>query len=80
MASSVRDIKAALQSVVDSGRDIDLTPDEARHILSAMQGPVDALKAILGIDNPPAGEPGHVDFRQALELGRSAVAEFECGK
>jgi len=35
---------------------------------------IGALKAILDIDNPPAGESGHVDFNVAIEMGRKAIA------
>ncbi len=35
---------------------------------------LDALKAILDIDNPPAGELGHIDFNDAIEMGRQAIS------
>lgn len=34
-----------------------------------------ACKAILGIDNPPAGEPGHIDFGQAIGMAQAAVTK-----
>ena len=34
-----------------------------------------ALKGILNVDNPPWGEPGHVDFNTAIEMGRDAIKE-----
>ena len=41
---------------------------------------VAALKAILDIDNPPAGEYGHVDFNDAIVMGRLALALVEGDK
>ena len=41
---------------------------------------LEALKAILDIDNPPAGESGHVDFNDAIEMGRQAIAKAEGGE
>lgn len=36
-----------------------------------------ACKAMLGIDNPPAGEVGHVDFNAAVEMAHAAIAKAE---
>ena len=35
---------------------------------------VEALEGILNINNPPWGEPGHVDFIDAIKMGRQALA------
>ena len=34
-----------------------------------------ALEGILDINNPPWGEPGHVDFTTAIKMGRKALAQ-----
>lgn len=36
-----------------------------------------ALKAILNVDNPPAGEPGHIDLLVAVDMGNAAIAKAE---
>jgi hypothetical protein len=38
-----------------------------------------ALKAILDVDNPPAGTAGHIDFKEAIEMGKQAIAKAEGG-
>ncbi len=36
-----------------------------------------ALKGITGIDNPPVGEPDHIDFHVAIEAGRLIVQKIK---
>jgi hypothetical protein len=36
-----------------------------------------ALKALLGVDNPPAGEPGHIDYGIAVRIAAAVVARAE---
>ena len=38
---------------------------------------VEAMEGILNINNPPWGEPGHVDFTTAIKMGRKALAQAE---
>lgn len=45
----------------------------ARLIASA-PSMLEALKAILDVDNPRTGEPGHIGFEVAIEMGRAAIA------
>jgi len=33
-----------------------------------------ALEAVLGMNMPPAGQPGHIDWMQAAEMAQRAVA------
>ena len=34
-----------------------------------------AMEGILDINNPPWGEPGHVDFTTAIKMAREALAQ-----
>ena len=36
---------------------------------------VAALEGILDINNPPWGEPGHIDFITAIKMAREALAQ-----
>lgn len=37
----------------------------------------DALVAMLGENMPPAGEPGHIDYADAVMMARAALANAE---
>lgn len=34
-----------------------------------------ACEKLLGVNNPPAGEPGHVDYADAVTFARAALAK-----
>lgn len=34
---------------------------------------LEACKALIGHDNPPAGEAGHIDFSQAVAMAKAAI-------
>lgn len=44
---------------------------DARLIASAPDL-LEAVRCILGIDNPPVGEPGHVDTNEVFKMARAA--------
>ena len=47
-------------------------------LLAAAPELLEACKAIVGGDDmPKAGEPGHIDFGQAIALARAAIAKAE---
>jgi len=69
----VRDSKG--KSITGWGR-VTQTRDNAR-LIAAAPDMLAALKGILDIDNPPWGEPGHVDFNTAIVMARAAVAKSE---
>lgn len=39
-----------------------------------------ACKAIVGVDNPPAGTEGHIDFGRAIEMAKQAIAKARGSK
>lgn len=45
------------------------------HLIAAVPELLEACKALLGIDNAPAGDPEHIDWYAATQMGRSAVAK-----
>ena len=52
--------------------------DEANaRLIAAAPELLEALKAILDIDNPPWGHPGHIDFNEGIEKAREAIAKAE---
>ena len=46
-------------------------------LIAAAPDLLQALKAVVGRDNPPAGEPGHVYFSDALKMAAQAIAKAE---
>lgn len=55
-------------------RDCPLVEAEANAMLMAAAPDMFAvLKAIVGEDNPPVGQPGHVDFGKALSMACVAI-------
>ena len=52
----------------------DVAPHNA-HLIAAAPEMFKALEGILDINNPPWGEPGHVDFTTAIKMGRKALAQ-----
>lgn len=50
--------------------------DHAR-LIAASPDLLRACKAMLGVDNPPAGEVGHVDFNTAVQMAREAIKKAE---
>ena len=52
--------------------------DANARLIAAAPDLLDALRAMLG-DTPPAGEPGHVDFADAVKMARAALARVQGG-
>ena len=49
--------------------------DANARLIAAAPELLEACKAILDIDNPPAGEEGHIDYGTALGMARAAIAK-----
>ena len=43
--------------------------------VNAHEALVEALEAMLGINNPQGGEIGHIDYPEAIKLARVALAK-----
>ena len=43
--------------------------------INAHEALVEALEAMLGINNPQGGEIGHIDYLEAVKLARAALAK-----
>ena len=53
---------------------ITLTEQEANaHLLAGSKKLFEALTALSGIGNPPAGEPEHVDYETAMKMTQAAL-------
>jgi len=53
-------------------------PNDGELILRAVnahEALVEALEAMLGINNPQGGEIGHIDYPEAVKLARAALAK-----
>lgn len=49
------------------------------NLIAAAPDLLAACKAMLGIDMPPAGEPGHIDYTHAVHMAAAAIVKARDG-
>jgi len=75
----IREVEAEYEAAHRSDDDDLMDAANAHHaanlaLISAAPDLLAALEAVLGMNMPPAGQPGHIDWMQAAVMAQRAVA------
>lgn len=79
----VREICGAPEAPGERGclaeiRGVDSSVNDANaRLIAAAPALLEACKAMLGIDNPGATAPGHIDYTKAVKMAHAAIAQTE---